>query len=179
VGWVAEIQRVMTRQNFDTQTLLTRKKLKKKGPPRILVDIAAPMLFGDETLNVITLSRLQRASVHAKDALRVVTQIGGLTLRNAAAYCDVKLTADMDGLTLIYNKRYITIALERRSISQQRISSLSVFLFDIDNFKHYNDTNGHDAGDHLPACWRARPGEHEEREHLRALRRRGVPAGAA
>jgi len=150
VGWVAEVQRVMTRHDFDTQTMVTRKKLEREGLPKIPVDIAAPMLFGDETLGVIALSRLRHASAHAKDALRVVAQVGGLALRNAAAYNEAKLTADMDGLTHVYNKSYMTVALgEAVYRSRQRTSSLSVFLLDIDHFKHYNDTNGHDAGDHL------------------------------
>ncbi|HJS56682.1 MAG TPA: sensor domain-containing diguanylate cyclase [Vicinamibacteria bacterium] len=150
LGWVAEVQRVMTRQDFESQTLMSRRKLEGDSLPGLVVELAAPMLFGDETLGVIAISRPRHASAHAKDALRVVAQIGGLALRNAAAYSDVKLTADMDGLTLVYNKRYMTTALgEAVYRSQQRVSSVSAFLFDIDNFKHYNDTNGHDAGDQL------------------------------
>jgi diguanylate cyclase (GGDEF)-like protein len=150
VGWVAEVQRVMARHDFDAQTLMSRQKPQGAGLPGIVVDLAAPMLFGDETLGVIALSRPRHASAHAKDAVRVVAQVGGLALRNAAAYSEVKLTADMDGLTLVYNKRYMTTALgEAVYRSQQRASSVSAFLFDIDNFKHYNDTNGHDAGDQL------------------------------
>jgi diguanylate cyclase (GGDEF)-like protein len=38
---------------------------------------------------------------------------------------------------------------ERIYEAQQQIGKLSIFLFDIDNFKNYNDINGHVAGDHL------------------------------
>jgi two-component system cell cycle response regulator len=56
--------------------------------------------------------------------------------------------AIMDGLTGLYNQAYFKQSLEmevKRSIRHQHPSTL--IMFDLDNFKRYNDTYGHPAGD--------------------------------
>src|SRR5262245_50789483 len=68
----------------------------------------------------------------------------------------------MDGLTRVFNKRHMEQQLfeliyrtacaaydQRDTSAAQASEALSIFLFDIDNFKHYNDSNGHLAGDKL------------------------------
>lgn len=58
--------------------------------------------------------------------------------------------ATTDDLTELKNRRYIwefaRQALERAKVSRGR---LTLLLFDIDNFKHYNDLYGHLAGDEI------------------------------
>jgi len=58
--------------------------------------------------------------------------------------------ATTDDLTDLRNRRYIwefaRQALERARVSLGRVTLL---LFDIDNFKHYNDMDGHLAGDEI------------------------------
>ena len=54
----------------------------------------------------------------------------------------------MDGLTQIYNARYLYEALEREIIRGRRHErDLSIVMFDIDHFKRINDVHGHLAGD--------------------------------
>ncbi|MFO0615224.1 MAG: GGDEF domain-containing protein [Polyangiaceae bacterium] len=54
----------------------------------------------------------------------------------------------MDGLTQIYNARYLYEALEREIIRGRRHErDLSILMFDIDHFKRINDVHGHLAGD--------------------------------
>ena len=56
----------------------------------------------------------------------------------------------VDGLTQVYNKRYLLEFLERemaRCSRHQR--DLSLVIFDIDHFKKINDTYGHLAGDYV------------------------------
>ena len=55
-----------------------------------------------------------------------------------------------DGLTGLFNRRYLDETLDReirRAYRQNR--PVSVILLDIDHFKHFNDTLGHGAGDSL------------------------------
>jgi len=54
---------------------------------------------------------------------------------------------EIDELTQLYNYRYFKKALELEVLRSQRYHSpLSLVLFDADDFKCYNDTNGHMAG---------------------------------
>ena len=58
--------------------------------------------------------------------------------------------AIMDGLTKLYNRRYMTSHLNSLLASaKEKEKPLSLLLMDIDFFKSVNDTHGHDAGDEV------------------------------
>ena len=153
IGLVAETQIVMSRYDFDRERHFEPATI--TGDP--LVDfkpeLAAPMVIDGETAGVIALSGLSYGPYEASDAkaaLRVIAQIGALTARNAAVYRRTKFSADVDGLTKVFNKRHLIQTLgDLLQQARENVSGFTVFLFDIDNFKNYNDVNGHVAGDHL------------------------------
>jgi diguanylate cyclase (GGDEF)-like protein len=56
----------------------------------------------------------------------------------------------LDYLTRVYNRRYLDLMLAREIERSKRVSRpFSLLMIDIDNFKEYNDKNGHPAGDTL------------------------------
>jgi len=63
---------------------------------------------------------------------------------------ELRNSAFTDSLTGAWNRRYFTRFLDA-AITQSRSvrQPLSLMLFDIDGFKHYNDTYGHAAGDQI------------------------------
>lgn len=55
---------------------------------------------------------------------------------------------NIDGLTGVYNHRYFQHALDQEiSRTRRHNYSLSILLIDIDHFKNFNDTYGHQIGD--------------------------------
>lgn len=74
--------------------------------------------------------------------------------RLAMALDNIRLVASLreqsvrDQLTGLYNRRYLEATLERDfSQAEREKHPLAVMMFDIDHFKIFNDTYGHDAGD--------------------------------
>jgi len=65
-----------------------------------------------------------------------------------AANKALKELAVRDGLTGLYNHRYFQEALTVEVLRCKRHDRIfSLIFIDVDNFKHYNDTNGHPEGD--------------------------------
>jgi diguanylate cyclase (GGDEF)-like protein len=120
------------------------------APSGLEFDLAAPIVFGEETLGLIVLCKPARITEDGKAALRLIAQAGAQALHSAAAYRRVQNTANMDGLTGVFNKRHMTQVLAEMVVEAgQRQGPLSIFMFDVDNFKHYNDANGHVEGDQI------------------------------
>jgi diguanylate cyclase (GGDEF)-like protein len=150
LGWVARHQIVMTAHDLDTTPSLGGHEASLED--QLQLELCAPLVDpdGEVTLGVITVGGPTIHQRYGKKMIKMVADLGSLALKNTEYYRRIRTLAKQDGLTLLYNKR---AGLEQLSLdinsAEQRQDELSIFLFDIDHFKNYNDTNGHIAGDEV------------------------------
>ena len=89
----------------------------------------------------------KRKQVEAEQE-QLIAELGHAKKRAEEANQKLERLATLDGLTQLANRRMFDEHLVREWYRQARHnSSLSVILCDIDYFKRYNDTYGHQAGD--------------------------------
>lgn len=87
--------------------------------------------------------RLQEMALTMAEHLSL--SMSNVNLRNS-----LKHQAVRDPLTNLYNRRYLDDALRRDILrTQRREASLGVLMIDVDHFKQFNDTYGHEAGDYV------------------------------
>ena len=80
-------------------------------------------------------------------ALTVAGQLG-LALTNLKMQESLREMAVRDPLTGLFNRRYLEETMEREFLRATRQGApIALIMLDIDHFKRYNDTYGHDAGD--------------------------------
>lgn len=81
----------------------------------------------------------------AKVAERVSPAIANLKLRELLRNQSIR-----DPLTGLFNRRYLEESLEREiGLAMRKNHDVALVMFDLDHFKEFNDTFGHDAGDHV------------------------------
>jgi diguanylate cyclase (GGDEF)-like protein/PAS domain S-box-containing protein len=85
----------------------------------------------------------QDLALSATFAEQIGLSIANIRLREALRNQSIR-----DALTGLFNRRYLEETFERELHRAIRTNQpLSVMMFDLDHFKRFNDTHGHDAGD--------------------------------
>lgn len=86
-------------------------------------------------------AEVQRLAGSLAEQLSLV--IGNLRLQET-----LRSGSERDPLTDLYNRRHLEISLQRELARAQRHAyGVSLLILDVDHFKDFNDSNGHEAGD--------------------------------
>jgi len=116
--------------------------------------LVIPLKQKDQVFGVMTLSRVGVRPFRDEEfrLISIFSNFAAATLENARLYSEAAQMAITDYLTGLYNYRYFFKRLEEElSYSRRHGQKLSIVIIDLDRFKLYNDTYGHQEGDHLLA----------------------------
>lgn len=113
---------------------------------------AFPLIVQEEVVGIITITDTQARSFADEDVEIVMSIVNqaGIAIQNVLSFKEEQRKANTDGLTGLFNRRYFNEQIELwcRTGLQEGFP-VSLILMDVDNFKKYNDTFGHPAGDVL------------------------------
>jgi len=113
--------------------------------------LCAPILAQGETLGIVHFQATDEAPQMDASELSFKTTFAaqvGLSIANIRLREALRTQSVRDALTGLYNRRYLEETLEREMRRAARAAqSLGILMIDLDHFKKFNDTYGHDAGD--------------------------------
>jgi diguanylate cyclase (GGDEF)-like protein len=139
----------------------------RNGKPRVTDNAALDPFFHPESLSIVGHSPMASAPLHYRDdvlgALSCISTVpldkqqlellgaladqAALAIENARLFEQVTALSLTDPLTGLANRRQLDKDLAREFAAARRGRRLVCVLFDLDNFKLYNDNYGHLAGD--------------------------------
>lgn len=84
------------------------------------------------------------------ERVRSMLQFGSLVVGNLRTMAENRRLSLTDALTGLYNRRFFEEILPRvASLSRQSAHPFTLLMLDVDHFKIFNDTYGHEAGDQV------------------------------
>lgn len=145
-GWVAKHKKPVLIADVREDP---RFKVVEQQKRKMVSMISAPLMVKDRVIGVVSLTTHNEEHLFSQDELELVVLMSAhisLALENNRLY-EISV---LDGLTNVYNRRYLEQRLSEEVAYSKRYSKpLTVVMLDIDFFKNLNDTYGHQAGDHV------------------------------
>lgn len=123
--------------------------------------LCVPLVAHGETLGVLTIAcdsddssgDVEAAQKTWESQERLAVAAAGeiaLSLANLRLRDTLRDQSIRDPLTGLFNRRFLQESLDRElEDAKRKQRSLAVIFLDLDRFKHFNDTFGHDAGDRV------------------------------
>ena len=137
VHWIASDRQELLCNHIDHQ-----------HPP--LEALCIPMIAQGETLGLLYLStsKAHRLNDTRQQLARTVAEQVGMAIANLTLRETLQNQSIRDSLTGLFNRRYLEEFLNQEIHQATRNQySVGIIMIDIDHFKQFNDTLGHDAGD--------------------------------
>ena len=120
--------------------------------PHAAAEIAVPLIREGRVIGVFNVESTRPAALGERD-VNILTALAGyatIAIQNARLFEQTEHLATTDGLTGLFNHRHLHQAMDRmleRCCRDDR--PLALIMLEIDNFKRYNDTYGHQRGDEV------------------------------
>jgi len=150
LGVANNLKMTIDMDNFKTLNGEDQKRiLKDPLRQRLEIEVCAPIVYEDEVYGMIALGGIPKYSKQEKKILvNMISNLTASSMVNSMLFSQYKHKATRDALTDLTNKGAFLKKIEEAVVKAEHDKELfSVFMFDIDHFKNYNDTNGHQAGD--------------------------------
>lgn len=146
LGWCAKEGKFLSLQeaqkDFYMADLLREEKVQTL--------FCQPVVQRGQVVAVICVGAMDR-QLSQEEIIRLMSLMSNLTsiaIENAQLMEKTREQAIRDGLTGLYNHRYFHEVLEKQlDLAQKEGRPIGLFMVDIDHFKNFNDTYGHQAGD--------------------------------
>ncbi len=154
IGWVAAAKVEMLAEDWLNMTR-TEGRAIEDNHPSLRLDLIGPLVHHDDgkerLLGVLCIGAPASRPRDEKLMLQMITNLSSIAYTNSRSMKQLRDAANHDGLTGLLNKRYFMSQKLGLLINaaEREAAALSLFIFDIDYFKKYNDTNGHLAGDEI------------------------------
>ncbi|WP_407572987.1 diguanylate cyclase [Deinococcus altitudinis] len=113
--------------------------------------LCVPMLAQGETVGLLYLEGGEQAFTRRQEQLaQTVAETVALAMVNLRLRETLRQQSIRDPLTGLFNRRYLEETFERElRRAERKDECIGVIMLDVDRFKTFNDTHGHEAGDTL------------------------------
>jgi diguanylate cyclase (GGDEF)-like protein len=144
-----EACKVLEQRYSDPELPATTKALFDKWGDRAYLNV--PLVFNGQPVGVLVLIEKAHERHWTDDEVALATGLAeqaAVAIEHARLYKRVQDQAVTDGLTGLFNHRHFYERLEHEVARARRYATpVSLLMIDLDDFKLFNDRNGHLAGD--------------------------------